>query len=258
MPELPEVETLRRQLEQIIIGRPLIATQTFDDKLPDLSERVGRRIVAVNRRGKNLLLSFDDGRTLAVHLRMTGRLLWEEEECTPSKYTRLVMMFPHGRIFFVDPRRFMTLVWERTFPEFCGPDPLQNLRLSYLADRGKKRKGPIKSFLLDQSVIAGIGNIYACEILYMAGIAPDRPTCSLNTKDWRRLFSAIKAILNKAVACHGTSISDWRDFTGHKGSFQHELRVYNRKGLPCLRCGQTVLRITLGGRGTYFCPGCQI
>jgi formamidopyrimidine-DNA glycosylase len=168
------------------------------------------------------------------------------------------MTFGTGTIFFIDPRRFMTLTWERTFPELCGIEPLPDLEPAYLPARAKHRKGPIKTFLLDQSVIAGIGNIYACEILYTSGIAPNRPAKSLTPDEWRQLLSAVHAVLGKAIACRGTSISDWRDLNGSKGTYQHELRVYNRKGLPCLRCGGTIERISLSGRGTYFCPRCQI
>lgn len=257
MPELPEVETLCRQLCQTIVGQTLLNTRTLDEKLGNFSELENRQVISVSRRGKNLLLSFDNGRVLAVHLRMTGRLLWQEEKGDPPKYTRFIMTFPLGRIFFIDPRRFMTLSWERTFPAQCGPEPLPHLDPSPLIGRGKNRKGPIKTFLLDQAVVAGIGNIYACEILHLAGISPTRPVCSLDTQAWQRLLSAIDTVLKKAVNCRGTSISDWRDFYGQKGSFQNELRVYGRDGLPCPRCGTAVVRYSLGGRGTYFCPGCQ-
>lgn len=256
MPELPEVETLCRQLREMIVGQTLLTTLTLDEKLAKFQELENRQVISVTRRGKNLLLAFDDGRTLAVHLRMTGRLLWQEEK-VPPKYTRFIMIFPRGRIYFIDPRRFMTLTWERTFPAQCGPEPLDGLDSSHLITKGQTRKGPIKSFLLDQAVIAGIGNIYACEILHTAGIAPARPTHTLDTEEWQRILSAIDTILQKAITCRGTSISDWRDFYGRKGAFQNELRVYSRDGLPCPRCGKTVVRVSLGGRGTYCCPACQ-
>lgn len=257
MPELPEVETLCRQLREMIVGQTLLKTLTLDEKLAKFQELENRQVISVTRRGKNLLLAFDDGRILAVHLRMTGRLWWQEEE-VPPKYTRFIMTFPHGRIYFIDPRRFMTLTWERTFPAKCGPEPLDGIDAVRLITKGQTRKGPIKSFLLDQAVIAGIGNIYACEILHKAGIAPARPTHTLDAEEWQRILSAIDAILQKAITCRGTSISDWRDFHGREGSFQDELQVYNRKDLPCRRCGETIQRASLGGRGTYFCPGCQI
>lgn len=257
MPELPEVETLCRQLRKTIVGHTLLNTRTLDEKLENFSELENHQVISVTRRGKNLLLSFDNGRVLVIHLRMTGRLLWQEENGATPNYTRFIMTFPHGRIFFIDPRRFMTLTWERTFPVQCGPEPLPRIDPAYMTGRGKNRKGPIKTFLLDQTVIAGIGNIYACEILHLAEIAPMRPVCSLDAQQWQRLLSAADAILNKAVKCRGTSISDWRDFNGQKGTFQNELRVYGRDSLPCPRCGATVVRCSLGGRGTYFCPECQ-
>lgn len=257
MPELPEVETLCRQLRKTIVGQTLLKTLTLDNKLPDFAELMGRRVVSVHRRGKNIIVSFDDGTVLAVHLRMTGRLLWREAETETLPYTRFIMTFPTGRIFFIDPRRFMTLSRKSTSPSVCGPDPLAGIDPLYLAARSQNRKGPVKTFLLDQAVIAGIGNIYACEILYQAGINPARPAYSLSEKEWQRILAATDAVLIKAIACRGSSISDWRDFQGDKGTFQHELVVYGRAGTPCPRCGEMIARFSLGGRGTYFCPGCQ-
>ena len=257
MPELPEVETLCRQLRKTIVGQRLLETLTLDHKLPDFPELVDRRVVSVSRRGKNIVLTFDDGQVLAVHLRMTGRLLWQKDKGETPQYTRFVMTFPAGRIFFIDPRRFMTLTRESAPPCACGPDPLAGIDPLYLASRSQTRKGPVKTFLLDQSVIAGIGNIYACEILHQAGIDPARPAQGLNETEWRRILSVADTVLKKAIACRGSSISDWRDFHGQEGSFQHELGVYSRAGLPCPRCGKSIIRCSLGGRGTYFCPGCQ-
>ena len=257
MPELPEVETLCRQLRKTIVGKTLLKTVTLDNKLPDYSELIDQRVISVHRRGKNIILTFDDGQVLAVHLRMTGRLLWQEAEMETPQYTRFIMIFPTGRISFIDPRRFLTLSRESTSPRVCGPDPLAGIDPLYLANRSQSRKGPIKTFLLDQEVIAGIGNIYACEILHRAGIAPSRPACCLTEREWQQILAATDAVLIKAIACRGSSISDWRDFRGDKGTFQHELGVYGRAGLPCPRCGEMVTRLSLGGRGTYFCPGCQ-
>jgi formamidopyrimidine-DNA glycosylase len=257
MPELPEVETLCRQLRKTIVGQTLRETLPLDHKLPDFPELIDRRVVSVSRRGKNIILSFHDGQVLAVHLRMTGRLLWQNDQTEAPKYTRFIMTFPAGRIFFIDPRRFMTITRECAAPSVCGPDPLAGIDPLYLVSRSQTRKGPVKAFLLDQSVIAGIGNIYACEILHQAGIDPARPAQGLNEMEWRRILSVTDTVLKKAIACRGSSISDWRDFHGKEGSFQHELGVYNRAGLPCPRCGKTIARLSLGGRGTYFCPGCQ-
>lgn len=257
MPELPEVETLCRQLRKTIVGQTLLKTVTLDKKLLDFHELIDLRVISVHRRGKNIVLAFDDGQVLAVHLRMTGRLLWQEAEAETPQYTRFIMTFPTGRISFIDPRRFLTLSRESTSPGVCGPDPLEGIDPLYLASRSQTRKGPVKTFLLDQAVIAGIGNIYACEILYQAGIDPARPACDLKEGEWRQILAATEAVLKKATACRGSSISDWRDFQGDKGTFQHELVVYGRAGLPCPRCGKLVARFSLGGRGTYFCPGCQ-
>ena len=257
MPELPEVETLCRQLARTITGQTLLEIRTLDSKLPELPELIGRQVSCINRRGKNILLSFDNGHVLAVHLRMTGRLLWREAVMETPQYTRLTMTFPAGRIFFIDPRRFLTVQLHDTAPCYCGVEPLRDLTPEYLAARGRTRKGPIKAFLLDQSVIAGIGNIYACEILHRASIDPACPTHRITDAQWCRIVVSTKEVLDRAVACHGTTVSDWRDFLGNKGTFQHELGVYSRAGLPCPRCGKTIARCLIAGRGTYFCPGCQ-
>jgi formamidopyrimidine-DNA glycosylase len=258
MPELPEVETLCRQLRKTIVGQTLLKTVTLDNKLSDFPELMDRRVLSVHRRGKNIILSFHDGQVLAVHLRMTGRLLWQEAETEMPPYTRFIMLFSTGRISFIDPRRFLTLSRKSTSPGVCGPDPLEGIDPLYLTARSQSRKVPVKSFLLDQAVIAGIGNIYACEILHRAKIAPTRPACGLTEREWQQILDATDAVLKKAIDCRGSSISDWRDFQGDKGAFQHELVVYNRAGLPCPRCGEIIARLSLGGRGTYFCPGCQI
>ena len=259
MPELPEVETLCRQLVKTITGQTLLDILVLDSKMPEITELTGRRVSRVERRGKKILLSFDDGQILAVHLRMTGRLLWQEEVKEIPQYTRLILTFTAGRVFFIDPRRFLTIQKERDSSSYHGGvDPLQNLTPEYLAARGRPRKGSVKSFLLDQSVIAGIGNIYACEILHHAGIDPARPACRITDAQWHRIALSTKEVLGRAVACRGTTVSDWRDFHGRKGSFQHELRVYRRAGLPCPRCGKIVARCLIAGRGTYFCPGCQV
>ncbi|OPY06571.1 MAG: Formamidopyrimidine-DNA glycosylase [Syntrophus sp. PtaB.Bin001] len=259
MPELPEVETLCRQLQQIVINTRIEKTCILDSKLtiPDCLE--GQSIVFVNRRGKNLVLGLNNGKRLEIHLRMTGRLLWQQEGEKPP-HSRFIMNLSSGRVIVVDPRRFATLslVADKDQEDQLVVDALSPGCGEILREKGIKRMRPVKSFLMDQQIIGGIGNIYACEILYQAGLAPIRKTASLSPDDWMLVEKATAAILSKAIECRGTSISDWRDLFGHKGEYQNELRVYGREGKNCLRCGEIIKRVRFLGRGTWFCPNCQI
>ncbi|MEW6333739.1 MAG: DNA-formamidopyrimidine glycosylase family protein, partial [Thermodesulfobacteriota bacterium] len=276
MPELPEVETLCRQLQEILPGRRILSLHILD---PLLGECDGRRLTgcsveAVHRRGKSLCMEIGRGvrspersaegdltvksSVLEIHLRMTGRLLWRAVGETLPPHTRLVITFSTGVLLLIDPRRFATF---RVRPDSVVPpplpDPLEGLPVRLLRQIGAARRLPVKSLLMDQRLIAGIGNIYACEILHHACVDPRRPSCSLSTKEWRKLAQAAAVILPRAVACRGTSISDWRDLFGVSGGNQAHLEVYAREGQPCRRCGRMVERIRMSGRGTWFCPLCQ-
>ncbi|MDP2268960.1 MAG: DNA-formamidopyrimidine glycosylase family protein, partial [Deltaproteobacteria bacterium] len=209
--------------------------------------------------GKGLNLPLGDGKVLKLHLRMTGRLLWQQDQppLEPA-HTRFVMTFNHGRLALIDPRRFATLTLADGIPPPPAPfDPLNKFSPRLLWSSVRSKKLPIKSFLLDQRAVSGIGNIYACEILHRASINPWRPTRDLSLVEWQRVAKTAKSILLKAIACRGTSVSDWRDLFGERGEYQHKLQVYGQAGEPCSHCGGTVTRLTLGGRGTFFCPDCQ-
>lgn len=258
MPELPEVETLCMQLGEVIFGRVIRNIEIIDPKLQPVSEAEGRYVSAVSRRGKFLHIFLDNDRTVVMHLRMTGRLLWQDRHQDMPRHARFLIAFEEGRIVCIDPRRFATLTMEGAeLGTALIHDPLQECPAHLLEEIGRNRKLPVKSFLMDQRIIAGIGNIYACEILYEASVAPWRKACSVSLREWERVEAATKRILEKAVACRGTSISDWRDLFGRKGEYQHELKVYGRGGRPCLRCRRVILRERLGGRGTCYCPHCQ-
>jgi len=258
LPELPEVETLCRQLNTAISGLTVRDMVTLDTaKLADFPDRIGRQVKGVKRWGKHIVLNFDDDQNMIVHLRMTGRFLWQKNEDESPKHVRMIMAFSSGRIVFIDPRRFMT-VTKGNIPHQGGiMDPLVDMTSQGLAEKGRNCKRPIKTFLMDQSIIAGIGNIYACEILHCAGINPSRPVNTISTEQWPEIIQITRHTLERAIACRGSSISDWRDFYGNEGTFHHEHRVYGRKGLPCPLCQSAILRITIGGRGSYFCPQCQ-
>ncbi len=258
MPELPEVETLCRQLQQMILGAVIEKLVILDNKLGHPENVAGLHVRSVERQGKFLLIRLDQDRTLHLHLRMSGRLLWQDHTDRLPAHSRFMIRFPRGSLVCVDPRRFATLALddtkERTAPV---PDPLKAFSAAKLRTVAQGRQAPVKSFLLNQAVVAGIGNIYACEMLHKAAVGPARRAGSLSPAEWRRIARAGKAILRHATECRGTSISDWRDLYGEKGEYQHHLAVYGREGLPCTRCADNIRRIVIGGRGTYYCTACQ-
>ena len=259
MPELPEVETLCRQLKPIILGEEIIGMKIIDSKLGTAGGLKGKKVVSVTRRGKALEIGLDSGKTLLLHLRMTGSLQWQREKRELPPHTRFVMTFAAGSLLCIDPRRFATLIFEdRGIRKISVTDPLRSRSFSQLWEIARAKKLPVKSFLMDQRIIAGIGNIYACEILHEASVHPWRPAYTVSHSEWKKIAAAAKDILKKAIACRGTSISDWRDLFGKKGEYQHELKVYGREGLSCLRCKGCIKRLRLSGRGTYFCPSCQL
>jgi formamidopyrimidine-DNA glycosylase len=280
MPELPEVETLCRQLNTVLPGKKILAIEVLDDRLAPTPDLIGATVQAVARRGKFIRIATGEARsgpggsatgaagappagvTAMLHLRMTGRLLWQPQTQPPSlplpRYTRLVLSFADGRLVLIDPRRFATFCQAAAVaaPALLA-NPLEGLPAARLRAIAGSRRLPVKSLLMDQRLVAGIGNIYACEILHKAGVDPHRPAGSLKPAEWRRVGKASAEVLERAVDCRGTSISDWRDLFGAAGTNQHHLEVYSRQGEPCRRCGGRIERTTLGGRGTWFCPSCQ-
>jgi formamidopyrimidine-DNA glycosylase len=263
MPELPEVETLCRQLNTILPGEKILRIEVLDPRLGNIAGLVGQRVEAVMRRGKYIHIQMKGGLTAVLHLRMSGRLLYRAAEKggtgASPRFARLMIAFPSGTLFLLDPRRFATFVVQpRAWSAPALPDdPMQGLPVRPLREIARERRLPVKSFLMDQRLIAGIGNIYACEILFAAGIDPRRPACSLSATEWRKASKAAAAILRRAVDCRGTTMSDWRDLFGCSGANQDHLEVYSRQGMPCGGCGGKIERITQSGRGTWFCPSCQ-
>jgi formamidopyrimidine-DNA glycosylase len=256
MPELPEVETLCRQLQKKISGKKILSTEVFDDKLSGVKDIRGRSVVAVERRGKMIAIFLDDGNVIFIHLRMTGRLLWQRISAKPE-HSRWKMSFADGNIFLVDPRRFATVNVKRKEEEDTGREIFRDFDLKSFISAHGSRKTKVKTLIMDQSVVTGIGNIYACEILHEARIHPERAAATLKEAEWGKIFHQAKEVLKKAIGKRGTSISDWRDLYGRKGKNQHELKVYGQEGKQCMICGGTVRRIKQGGRSTFYCPGCQ-
>ncbi len=269
MPELPEVETTARELRPHLIGRQITGAAVYWPRSiacpsPEgfLSLVRGRRILNVTRRGKYLVLPLTDGWTLLIHLRMTGNLRVQPVDRPVDPHTRVVLSLDDGRaLHFTDQRKFGRL-WLVQDPETVlgglGPEPLdRSFTARDLAARLRGRRTPIKAALLDQHCIAGLGNIYADEVLFAARIDPRRPADSLTDGEIRRLHAAIRTILAEAIRARGSTLQNYRPPTAESGRFQERLQVFRRAEEPCPVCGTPVQRIRLAQRSTFFCPHCQ-
>jgi len=259
MPELPEVESLSLALKEVLgSGRKILRTLVFDSKLGSLDRLAGDTLYRPERIGKGLYFPLAGGDFLQVHLRMTGRLLHHSLSREFLRYERLRLEFEEGVLSLLDPRRFATVMVVETIPQRRALDIVKDqVTAEELWERGLRKGTTIKSFLLDQSILAGIGDIYASEILHRAGIDPRRAVSSLSLTEWKAILNSASAILGLAISCRGTTISDWRDLFGRPGGYQRYLKVYGREGKPCFRCGQLLKRLKIGGRSTYFCQVCQ-
>jgi formamidopyrimidine-DNA glycosylase len=272
MPELPEVETIRRQLEPELAGKRITSASVLDERLtrpepPGSVERAvaGREVTAVARRGKYLLIGLEGGRTLALHLRMTGNLLVRDRGVEPS-HVRARFELEGGRtLLFTDVRRFgQALVLDQGddledyFATRLGVEPLSDqLTPERVLELSHGRIAPLKSFLLTQSRVAGIGNIYADEALWRARLHPLSPAGSMKLQHATRLVEGIVGALEAGLDPGGASIDDYRDARGERGSMQDEFLVHTREGERCPRGDGEIQRIVVSGRSTYFCPACQ-
>lgn len=273
MPELPEVETIRRGLEPHLVGRRITGVQVRETRLRtplDASHLAahlgGRRLVGVERRSKYLLFHLEDAHVLVIHLGMTGRLRLDPAGAPLPRHTHVVVEFEDGReLRFEDARRFgMLFVVEARelgqHPRFegLGPEPLSpDFDLAYVRRRAQGVRKPIKNFLMDASVVVGVGNIYATEALYEARVHPRTAAARLSVERLARLRRAVRQVLRRALRAGGTTLRDYRDATGEAGTFQVRLRAYGRDGETCGRCGRTIRRLVQSGRSTFYCPGCQ-
>ncbi len=282
MPELPEVETVRRGLHPVMEGFEIVGA---DVRRPDLrwplpermAERLnGQRITRLGRRSKYMLADLSSGETLIIHLGMSGRMLISGEmpgqfhhpHAAPEKHDHVVIEMSSGaRITFNDARRFGAMdLWptatldDHWLLKKLGPEPLGNgFHEDYLVEQLKTRKTPIKSALLDQRVVAGLGNIYVCEALFRAHISPRRMAGKIATTRIRGLVPIIREVLSDAIKAGGSSLRDYRQTHGELGYFQHAFRVYGRETKACLApgCTGTIARITQSGRSSFYCPSCQ-
>lgn len=275
MPELPEVETVRRTLEASIVGKRITKVQVFLPKLvlplgvDEFTAKVaGSSILRLDRRGKYLLVELSSSFTLIISLRMTGRLVFvpSGQEVVRDKHTHLIIEFDDGSsLYFNDVRKFGTMHCVpgncvEACPEIAklGPEPIGgDFSEDWLKDRLKKTSRKLKQVLLDQTFIAGIGNIYADEILFHAGIHPELPANKLSDEQVHNLYLSVVNVLSEAILQRGTTFRDYVDGQGNSGNYQSFLKVYGRKGKKCYNCGQEIQTVRLGGRTSSFCPECQ-
>ena len=271
MPELPEVETIRRQLAPHLERRTLERVEILDPRwtrpvAPEIiaEQLTGARVERVGRAGKYLIWELDGDRHLLIHLRMTGSLLFDPAQDTPHTRARFELSGGHTLIYD-DPRRFGTAhlvhgleARQRYLTERLGVEPFTpEFTAAHLRALARNRTAPIKSFVLDQRKLAGVGNIYADEALFRAGIHPLRPAGQLTIRQWEALRVAIEDALRAGIDAKGASIDDFRHVDGARGSFQDRFLIHTRAGEPCPTCGREIRKLVVGGRGTYVCEHCQ-
>lgn len=273
MPELPEVETIRRDLAPLVAGRTVTDVWVDEATLPLLlgpamtiealrAALVGRTITSLGRRGKYLLFELDDGHILAAHLRMTGRLVWRKAADDPEPFERGRIGLDDGHeLRWSDIRKFGTwqLMADRsTLAAKLGPEPIDDdFSLKDFRRSLSGRKAAIKSVLLDQKTVAGLGNIYVDEALFLARIRPDTPAGEVSDAAVRRLFVAVRTVLEQGIKHRGASFRDYVDGQGNAGEQHMHVQVFRRTGKPCYVCGTLIERTIVGQRSTHFCPRCQ-
>lgn len=287
MPELPEVETVRRGLQKLIVGRIIFETthdtpKSFPNSVDDVSQFVtGATVTGVRRRAKMLMIDLSTGYTFAIHLKMTGQLVFRGETVfgaghpndslvgeLPDKSTRVTVTFTDGsHLYFNDQRKFGWVkliptneVVDMDFMKKVGPEPLEETFTAIaFAERFRRRaRTSIKAALLDQTVIAGVGNIYADESLWGAKIHPSRQVATISASEFERLYVELRAVMNLAIEKGGSTDKNYVNAEGRRGSYMDFARVFRREGLPCLRCGATIIKFRVAGRGTHICPHCQV
>lgn len=265
MPELPEVETIKRELEKAVLGKRITEVCVYNpavirDPSPDRFKRelAGLRVKSILRKAKALILELSNGKSLVIHLKMTGQLIYPGS----GKKSRVVFKLSDGKgLDFNDQRLFAELRllddWHNLkFIRGLGPEPF-DLNPDEFKKMLSRKKTKIKPLLMDQTFISGIGNLYAAEALFRAGIRPERPASSLSGKEKERLFKEINDTLREAIQHKGSSVDQYVQLSGEPGDYVKYHKVYGREGKPCLACKTPIKRISLSGRGTYFCPECQ-
>lgn len=289
MPELPEVETIRLGLKKYLVGKTIEKVEVRIPKMFSGSAKqiIGAKIVGIKRIGKGLIIELDNDYDLAVHLKMTGQLVYRDEKTAnlslsektggalPSKYSHIIFKLKtqnsklrnepkEAYLYYNDLRQFGWIkvvkkdqIMQMPFFKEMGLEPLKDLTLEKFREITARGNLPIKVLLMDQKRIGGIGNIYANDALYKAGIDPRRSAKQITTAEIKKLYAAIIYVLQKGLDYGGSSDENFVNILGQEGAYQNHFLVYGRKGKKCKRCGSTIEKITLGGRGTYFCPACQ-
>jgi formamidopyrimidine-DNA glycosylase len=270
VPELPEVEVIRRGLARKLVGQTIAGVHRSDKNLRrqtearDLESLAGHMVTSLSRRGKYLVVHLDRGLNLLVHLGMTGRLFFQTDSCPTLPHVHLVFHLNSGfKLVYQDVRRFGQILLFQS-----GKTPLalaqvglepwsRRLTPAWLHQKARGLKRPIKNFLLDGRIIAGIGNIYASEGLFESGIHPQTPAGEIPLEMWEILLKAIRRILRRAIRAGGTTIANFADCEGKSGLFAIQLKVYGRTGEPCPVCRTSIERLVMAGRSTFFCPKCQ-
>jgi formamidopyrimidine-DNA glycosylase len=284
MPELPEVETIKNDLKKKVLEKTIIDIEIRQNKIVKNDKKIfvkkllNKKFIQIDRRGKLLIFMINSDLYLLVHLKMTGQLVYKDKKNIiagghtltnvnselPNKYSHVIFSFKDGsKLFFNDLRRFGYLQivdqngLDRVLIRF-GIEPLtESFRLPIFSAIIKKYQAPIKAVILNQKHIAGIGNIYADESLFLAGIKPDRKSNSLNNEEIKKLFLAINKVIKNAIKYRGTTFNNYVDASGNTGGFLKRLKVYGRKGEKCFGCKNEIEKIKVAGRGTSYCPGCQ-
>lgn len=285
MPELPEVESIRRKLNLVLLNRQIQQIEVLRDKsflsFSSLAIEISNQtVLEVRRRAKILQIVLSGKRDLLIHLKMTGQLIFVDTSGQrvggghptadwvndlPTKHTRVIFTFADGsRLFFNDMRVFgwirspLKQDVDKEFVDY-GPDVNDpNLTVDYLLTQAQRRFIPIKQFIMDNKVLSGVGNIYASEALFAVGINPQRPAREISAKEMTKLLQAMQVIIERSIQLGGTTFDGkYVGVDGFAGGFQNELKVYGRSGKPCLKCGTEIQKIKQAGRGTFFCPTCQ-
>lgn len=272
MPELPEVETVRRGLNQLIKGQKIVNIEVLYPKiivnpLPKFKEAlIGATITDVGRRAKYLLFHFDNDLTMISHLRMEGKYQVRDQKSDFDKHVHIIFELANGQYLgYRDVRKFGRMEVVPRANELTtkgiaklGPEPLTpQYTYDSLVSGLQRKKKNIKAVLLDQQVVSGLGNIYVDEVLWLAKIHPEQPANQLTDEQLQALYPAISDEIQTAIAAGGTTIRSYVDATGQKGQFQLQLKVYDQEGQPCQRCGTVIEKIRVAGRGTHYCPNCQ-
>jgi formamidopyrimidine-DNA glycosylase len=270
MPELPEVETILRGISPALSGRTISEVRVRNAALrwpvtDEVEQACGQRISGLQRRAKYLLITLESG-GLMIHLGMSGSLRICAEDDEPRKHDHVDIVLENGACLrFNDPRRFGLFCWwkppvdQHPLLRHLGPEPLQDgLSGTYLYQNSRGRRGAVKNFIMDGKVVVGVGNIYASESLFMAGIHPARAAGRISAVRYGALVAAIRDVLKRAIEQGGTTLRDFTGSDGNPGYFAQELLVYGREGLPCFQCGTAIRRKVIGQRSSYYCPRCQV